>query len=262
MRRVALVLLALVVLAACNRSDDKADDAKSSVEQGREVKTVQPGKLTVCTRVPFAPFEYEEAGELRGIDVDLAKALTGRLGLSADFRKTDDPLGDVAAGKCDVAASALSVDKDAPVEFSPSYFKVREVIAVRSGDEAKYKDFAALKGKPVGFPHTAAARVYATDNPDVVMRDFPGQDDAVAAVAAGSVVAAVVDQAVLLAHAMAGERVAAAAVLDEIDDYALAFKKGNSALRAAVENALTLIRSDDTYRTILLNYLGSSAGQA
>lgn len=284
MRRLAAVLGLVVALgagalgAACSDdggdgaggASDKGSDGKSTVEQGRELTLVQAGKLTVCTSdVPQPPFEYEDAGELKGIDVDLVKAITGRLGLGADFRKTGDVFADLAAGRCDLVASAVAVSDElkAKVDFTPAYFDVRQALLVRKGDEAKYKDWASLKGKPVGFPRTAAALVYATDHGgEVTVRQFASGGEAVGALVGGQVEAVVVDHPAALFSAKEGAGTAVAAVLDSdkeaMEEYALALPKDKPALKRAIESAMAQVRSDDSYRTILTNYLGTTAGQA
>jgi polar amino acid transport system substrate-binding protein len=262
-RRVLLALL--VLLAACSDGKDSVSEGKTSVEQGRQLTTVQEGKLTVCVTAPNAPFAFEEGGELRGIEVDLAKAVAGRLGLAADTVRSADVIADLGAGKCDVAAASDDPDLRG-VERTKPYFEVHEALLVRMGDEAKYGDFDALRGKPVGFPFTAAAMVYSVDHAgDVVMRQYQTPAEAIDGLRRGQVEAVVVDHALALYTSMTGGDIAVGAVLDPtepMDHYIFAVPSGKTALKEAVENGLAQVRGDDLYRTILTNYLGSTAGQA
>lgn len=264
MRRLFVALF--VVLAACSDGEDApSGHDKTSVEQGRELTTVRTGKLTVCVKVPNEPFAFDEGGELRGIDADLAKAVAGRLGLAADTVRSTDALADLLAGKCDVAASLDDTDVRG-VERTKPYFELHEALLVRLGDEAKYGGFDALKGKPVGFPFTAAALVYSVDVAgDVEMRRYQTPAEAVDGLRRHQVEAVVVDHALALYTSMTGGDTAVGAVLDPtnpIDHYVFFVPTGKTALKEAVENGLAQVRGDDTYRTILTNYLGSAAGQA
>ena len=45
---------------------------------------VQPGVLTVCSDVPYPPFEFEENGELTGYDIQLVEAVAEKLGLGVN----------------------------------------------------------------------------------------------------------------------------------------------------------------------------------
>ncbi len=261
MRRLPAVLL-LLVLAACSNDKPEARVAPNSVEQGRGLTTLAPGKLTVCVESPHAPFAFYEADVLQGIDVDLAKAVSGRLGLEAVVVPVGKPVDEVKAGKCDVAASASTVLKDvySGVELTRGYFGQRVVLAVRPGDEAKYPGFQALRGKPVAFPRTGAGMVYATDQgPQVQARMTTSDSEALGLVETGAVEAAVVEQALVLYRAKGGARIAAAAVLDQdeepLDSYAFAVPSDKTDLKAALDTALSQVTADDTFRIVLTNYL-------
>nr|MBA3265571.1 ABC transporter substrate-binding protein [Nocardioidaceae bacterium] len=51
-----------LTLAGC------AADEKTETESG--VQVVEEGKLTVCTHLPYEPFQYNQGGEVVGFDVD------------------------------------------------------------------------------------------------------------------------------------------------------------------------------------------------
>ncbi|HEY7874528.1 MAG TPA: transporter substrate-binding domain-containing protein [Actinomycetota bacterium] len=53
---------------------------------GGDYTLVEPGHLTVGSDIPYAPFEFEEGGELTGFDVELVRAISEKLGLE----NTDD----------------------------------------------------------------------------------------------------------------------------------------------------------------------------
>ena len=59
---VALSLLA----AGCAK-----DDTSTTTESG--VKLVEGGTLTICTHLPYEPFEFTEGGEVVGFDPDVLK---------------------------------------------------------------------------------------------------------------------------------------------------------------------------------------------
>src|SRR3954471_20279629 len=110
MSRTIRLLAALAVgslfFAACGDSDDNAGSGGDD-----EFGLVDQGKLTVCSDIPYAPFEYEEGGDLKGIDVDLVKGIAEKVDLEAKFRDTDFDgiFASLAAGNCDVIASSVSI---------------------------------------------------------------------------------------------------------------------------------------------------------
>jgi polar amino acid transport system substrate-binding protein len=273
-RAVAAVACVALVAGACSKGSSKSSSSKgngaNTVEQGRALKTVSAGKLTVCSDIPYAPFEYnDDAGALRGIDVDMVKAITGRLGISADFQDTnfDAIFAALKAGKCDMIASSVSITPDREKQnlFSQGYFQIHQSLLVRKGDEAKYNDLPALKGKTIGVQSETTGAAYAkAHNPGASIREFTKADEMFTALKANQVDAILQDEPVNAYNAKTtGQTVLAKVFTDQAaENYGFVIPKGRDDLKKAIDDALTQIRSDDTYRTILTNYLGSTAGQA
>lgn len=99
------------------------------------------GVLRVGLDPTYPPFGYyDETGEIVGYDVDLARALAGRLGLGVELVPVHfDGLYDaLAAGRADVLISALPFDprRTKDVLYSPPYFQAGQVIVARADDEA------------------------------------------------------------------------------------------------------------------------------
>ena len=119
MRRIVLLFLAalLFVTGACGNDDEQIPTSKTSdtgpktvTEEAEKLDTAATGKLTVCTEMPRVPFAFEEKGETVGLDVEVVRAVAGRLGLPTEFRDTDaaDLFRDLEAGQCDLVASAVA----------------------------------------------------------------------------------------------------------------------------------------------------------
>lgn len=271
-RLVAVLLAALALVGACSKDkkeSGRSGDDSNTVEQGRALKTVQSGKLTVCSDIPYAPFEYEENGELRGIDVDLIKAITGRLGLAADFRDTDFDgiFAALKAGKCDIIASSVSItdERKKQNDFSQGYFQIHQSLLVRKGDEGRYKELSDLKGHTVGVQSETTGADFAKKKADgASIKEFTGADELFTALKAGQVDAVLQDEPVNAYNAKTtGATVVSKVFTDETaEEYGFVIPKDKEALKKAIDNALSQVRSDDSYRTILTNYLGSTSGQS
>lgn len=271
----AAVLLVVLVAGACG--DDGDDDGggggaggdASTVEQGKALETVNAGRLTVCTDIPSPPFAFEEGGELKGIDVDMVKAVTGRLGLQPDFRDTDgdELFAALDAGKCDMIASTVAITEERKKrhDFSQPYLQVHQSLLVRKGDEAEYDAIADLNGKAVGVETGTTGADYAKKHAaEAHVKEFGGVDELLAALTAGQVEAVVHSFPVSAYHAKTTGELAVAATFDdaEAEEYAFVIPSDADALKKAVDDALTQIKSDDSYRTILTQYLGTTSGQA
>lgn len=70
---VALIASSVLALSACSGGGG------GTTESG--VELVKHGKLTLCSDIPYEPFEYVKDGETVGFDIDLSKKLAERLGV-------------------------------------------------------------------------------------------------------------------------------------------------------------------------------------
>ena len=275
-RRLLVAVVAVAVLVgAC--SDDDPDGATSATsvtatmtgpDAAANLDLVADGKLTACTDVPRPPFTLEENGQLDGIDVELVRALAGRLALTADFKDVDGAgiFAALDAGECDIVASSVLVtdERRKTVELTEPYFRVDQSLLVRKGDESTYDELATLRGRTIGVQAGTAGAAFAKERAEgATVRELPSTDDLFAALAARQVDGVVHDYPVNANHALTtGEAVVSKTFPEEDDEeYGLALRKGNTALKAALDDALVQVRSDDTYPTILRRFLGDTAGQ-
>lgn len=275
LKAVLLVLLLALLGAACGNDDDDngagGPDATApnqrvgdTAEQGRNLKLVAAGKLTVCTDVPYAPFEYEEGGKVVGIDADLMRAVGGRLGLTAEFRDTDFSgiFAAMEAGQCDVIASSVSIteERKKTLDFSEGYYDIVQSLLVRKADESKYTDLPTLRGRTVGVQSSTTGADHAKSQAGVngySVKEFEGADDLFAALKSSQIDAIVQDFPVNAYNAkVSGETVVTKKFEAQKEQYGVVMKKGRDDLKKAVNDALARIRADDTYNSILRTYLG------
>ena len=160
-----LLVAILLVLGGCSQDQDRTTAARpgtqSSAAQGADplqgARLVTPGTLTVCSDIPYAPFEFIVKGNgegLTGFDVELVRALAERLGLTAEFKATpfDAIIPSLAAGNCDLVASATTITEERrrKVAFTEPYFDADQSLLLRAGDKDRYRRLADLKGQRIG----------------------------------------------------------------------------------------------------------------
>jgi polar amino acid transport system substrate-binding protein len=94
------------------------------------------GTLVMATNAEFPPYEYFEGDQIVGLDVDMARALCDRLGLTLQIENMnfDSVIPAVQTGKADVGIAAITdtEERRLSVDFSASYTTATQVVIVRS----------------------------------------------------------------------------------------------------------------------------------
>ena len=263
---IALVssLALATVMTACGSDDggDSAGDSGSGGDSG--LSTVASGTLTVCSDVPYPPFEdFDETAEsgFKGFDIDIVQTIADGLDLelvvkdsSFDALQSGQALN---AGQCDLAASAMTItdERKAALDFSDGYYDSEQSLLVaEDSDIASIDD---LDGVKVGVQQGTTGKTYAEENAsgaDIV--SFPSDAEMFQAIKAGQVDALLQDLPVNINHQdQGGFKVVETYSTDEA--YGLAMKKGNTALVDAVNEQLTAMRDDGTYDEIYNSYFAT-----
>lgn len=270
MLRLLALLFAIALLAAACGDDDDGDDGgdATGTSDAASVETVEEGKLTVCTDIPYAPFEFEEDGDVKGIDIDLMTAIAERLDLEPEFRDTDFDgiFASLAADNCDVIASSVSItdERKENNDFTDGYFEINQSLLVRKGEESAIKDLGDLDGKTVGVQSETTGAAYAEERADdngYEVKEFTGADELFTALKAKQVDAVLQDFPINSYNAETSGDTAIAIVFeeDEKEEYGFVVKKGNEELVDALNEALDALRESGEYDDILEEYLGEAA---
>ncbi len=246
-----------LVLASCGGSDD-AGSSSGSDETG-DVSLVKSGALTVCTNPPYEPFEYEEDGEIVGLDMDIVAEVAKDLGVELSVKTTPfegiQSGADLDTGNCDVVASGITItpEREAKIDFSEPYFDADQGLLVPEGSDLS--DVESLAGKRIGVQQATTGETWAQDNglETVQFEDLGLQ---IQALKTGQIDAVVNDIAVLGPYGTDGFEVATTFPTGE--QYGLGVKKGSTALLDSVNATLDRIREDGTYDTIYTERIGTA----
>jgi polar amino acid transport system substrate-binding protein len=235
-----------------------------------DLKVKTAGKLTVCSDIPYAPFEFYENGAdgaVVGIDADLLGAMAADNGLKADFIKTpfDGIFAALAAGNCDVIASSVSItdERKKSNDFTEPYFTIQQSILVGK-DNATLNDTPALKGKKVGAQTgtTGAdfAKAEATKN-GFTVTEFQGEDEMITALKSGQVDAVIQDSPIngYAATQSNGDLVVSKTFEGAGEAYGFVVPKDNTGLRDALNASLKELQDTGKYKEIVAKYLGAAA---
>lgn len=252
--RIITASLLAVGLAACATDTDK-------VETESGVDVIEKDTLTVCTHLPYEPFQYNQGGEVVGFDVDLMDLVAEDLGLEQKIVNTPFETIEtgqaMATGKCDIAAAGMTIteERDKVIDFSDPYFNATQALLTKKG--AGYDSLESLKGKTLGVQIGTTGQKYAQDNvPEgVELKVFEDLALLLQAVKSGSVDAAINDNTVLIGYAEKNPDTEMTAEFDTGEQYGFGVADGESAdLLEAVNDAFAQAHEDGTYEKLFKKY--------
>lgn len=226
---------------------------------------VREGVLTVCTDMPYEPFEFEKAGKPAGFDVDLVQLVADRLDVGLDM--VDTAFDDITSGeslnkgRCDVAISAMTItgERARVLNFSSPYFDAAQALVVEKGSGVD--TLGDLAGRTIGVQAGTTGELYVTDNaPDgaevVPFEDAAAMDEAMRN---GRVLATVHDNTVVGDVIEANPDLKVAAEFDTGEQYGMAVRRnGNVELLRIINDVLATAKADGAYDGIYATWFGSS----
>ncbi len=188
-KRVFLKALLGLALAFGTAARANAEDALSRVKAA--------GSLKVGTETASAPFDFSDAGQHVGLNVDLFQEVGQEIGVRIDWVSLprEAVLPGLDAGKFDMVAGPATITK-ARIQryrFLPPIAEATEALIKRKGDTSILKP-ADMAGKTVGAgkasSQLAQLKAYAKTLPlRVTVREYVGNDDAYADLARGRLAA-------------------------------------------------------------------------
>jgi polar amino acid transport system substrate-binding protein len=223
----------------------------------------------VCSDIPYSPFEFEEeegSGEYTGFDVALVDAVAAELGLETEYRVTvfDTILASLAAGDCDVVASAMTInpEREEQANFSQPYYNSQQSLLVRSDDAETYASLEDLAGQTIGVQEGTTGQAYAEENApeDATIRSYAGGEELFVALQAEEIAAVLQDLPVNSYRAAQDDAFVVTASIGTEEQYGFAFSKDNEPLLEAFDGVLTAFLSDGTYDGLYEEWFGDAPG--
>ena len=257
----------LLSLTACGSSID--DSAATAPGDSSAAQLVEPGDLTVCSDVPYPPFEdFDKSAPsgFKGFDVDVITYVADSIGLNLVIKDSDfDALQSglaLNAGQCDMVASALTITeaRKEKLGFSTGYYDSQQSLLVAA--DSGITGIDGLAGKKVGVQKGSTGEIYAQENvADADIVSFPSDAQMYAAIKAGQVDALLQDLPVNLGHENDPGQPGAFTIAETYDTderYGFAFKKSNTGLIAEVDEALAEMRDSGEYQKAYDSYFKTS----
>ena len=227
--------------------------------------------LYVATNAEFKPFETIENGEIVGFDIDLIKAIAGKLDMEVklDNMEFDGVISAVNQGTDDVAISGLTINetRKKSVDFSDAYFKGAAQILIVAKNDAHYTGKTKaeldeqLKNQTIGvcsgftgeayakgdeewgFKAIEGAKVNIYDNISLAIEDLKN----------GTINAIIMDDVPAKESAATDENKNDIKCIDiplTVEEYGIAVKKGNTELLDKINKALKELEAEGELQKI------------
>lgn len=256
---VAAVGLLAAGLAACGDQGGEVDG----------IRLVQADKLTVCTHLPYEPFQVrDENGEVVGFDVDLLDLLAEDLGVEQEVVDVGEweqvTSGAVfKAGRCDIGMGAMTIteQRKRALTISDPYFEATQALLVKKG--SGYQSLEDLRGKQVGVQTGTTGQSFAEENKEkygFTPRNFEDLALQLNAVKAGTVDAGINDNQPLLNFAKENPDTEVVADFKTGEVYGFPAKKNDPNAEKLIDRLNGLLakaKQDGTYDRIYKKWFGT-----
>jgi arginine transport system substrate-binding protein len=226
--------------------------------------------ISFVTEATYPPFEYvDENGNVKGFDIDLAKALCQQLKAECTFanQSFNSLIPSLNLGKFDAVISALGVtpERQQQVGFTNSYYEPSgSFIAATSS----HYTIASLPGKTVGVQAGSTFEKYMQDkySGKVTVKTYASIQDAFLDLTSGRVDIVMADTPIAQTWLKQDDNAAQYSLIDKpmVDQvyfgngYGIAVRKDNTELLTALNQALAAIKANGTYAKIKKEYFGSN----
>ena len=248
-----------------NNTANNAGDADTGDTGDAAFTTVEEGKLHMSTNAQFPPYEMTtDDGGFEGIDVEIAGAIAEKLGLElvVDDMAFNAALTAAQTGQSDMVMAGVTVNEDrlAVMDFSDTYATGVQVVIVKEDSPIQTIDDLA-NAEMIGCQADTTGYIYCSYPPE---EGGYGEDHvtaydngalAVMALVNGQVDAVVIDNAPAQEFVKANEGLKILDTEFAVEDYAIGFAKGNTALKDAVNAALKELIDDGTVQSIIDKYI-------
>ncbi len=254
------VIVALAAGSACVERGGRARSGDVLAEiRGR-------GTLRVGVKADAPPFGWKDEFGYYGFDVDIARALAEELGVEkVEFVTVTsaDRLDKVTSSEVDMAIASMTItrSREEKVDFTIPYFQDGQALMVRADSSlASYED---LDGKTVGgVQGSTSVDTIREVQPDCTVKEYPGYNEALAALRAGEVDAITSDMLILQGlklgakepetYRIAGKRFST-------EPYGIAVRENQSEFRDALNAGIEGLWKTGRWQRVYEDWFGKNA---
>ena len=257
MMAVAMILIMAMSIVACGSKNGK--DGQKVSDAKNDDKT-----FVVGFDQDFPPFGYVgDDGEFTGFDIEMAQECAKRMGQEIVLQPIDWDTKDMEleSGTIDCIWNGFTINgREDQYTWTDAYMDNSQVVVVRA--DSGIETLADLEGKNVEVQKESSAQSAIEDNEELMktfgeLRTVGEYKTAIMDLESGAVDAIAMD--IFVAKDQIADKDGELIILDQqisTEQYAIGFKKGNTALRDQVQTTLMDMVKDGTFAKISDKWFG------
>ena len=272
MKKISLAVFAmmmvamLAVFAGCSSSSDtNSGTADSGTAQDNSLQNVlDKGTLVLGLDDSFPPMGFrDENNNIVGFDIDVATEVANRMGVELKLQPIEWSTKEMElnTGSVDCLWNGLSIDDERKqaMDLSEPYMTNRMVLVVLNDSE--YTDQASLAGKTIGVQNgsTAEKILEESDFSKTIGNTIAFKDNVTAFMELETKgIDAIFMDEVVANYAITSQNKDFKVLEDGLteEEYAVGFKKGNTALKNEVQKYIDEMKADGTMTQISEKWFG------
>lgn len=280
---VSVLLLLTIALVGCGSKNNNEQNSASSAPASPATSSApasdtgadnllnqikKSGVLKVGLMGTYPPYNFlNDKKEIDGFDADIAKEVAKRLGVKVEFAAQDFSglIPSLQASKIDAIISQVTItdERKKQIDFTQPYItnEVKIIVGQNNNTITKLEDF---KGKNIGVGLGTNDETYLRTEvlPKVGKFNIKTYDDVITSLQ--DLNAGRIDATINNLYALKpivdknGFKIKAVGEALKADQAGIAIRKNNPEFLAALDKALTDMKSDSTYDTIFKKWFGEA----
>lgn len=254
-------ILLIGLLAACGQGGNDTEQSATNNGSDAEEKKV----LKMGTSADFPPFEFVDTAkgeEIIGFDIDLANAITEKLGYELEVQDMDFAglIEALKSERVDIVLSGMSAtdERRESVDFSDIYYTADQMVIFNK--EAALKSIEDLAGKTVGVQLGSIQEEKANEikeTTDIKIESRNRVPEIVQEVKAGRFDAIILEDAIAKGYLEKNKDLAGFSLeSDEENGFAIAFPKGNDELVAEFNKVIGEMKANGELEQLIIKWFG------